>query len=164
MALGPFLSEQIPDSDFEAMVSLLCRNPDMVVGRASFDTVCAYLLGFDSARSNGPLLGFQPWLVMRVNGWNNMAWPGLVERIIPPVQPDPDTLRAEHRRIEALGNVLREFLTYRRENGLTKLFSDYATWLRRRSWYTGPLRDERHKAGKAKKRPPRPRRSDPERS
>jgi len=143
-SLGPMPNELIPDNDFEQLVLGVCRRPDMYVNPANFGTVCALLDGFDMARSGGPLLGFQPWLVMRRNGGKNLRWPGLIKLALPEEAVGGGEL-AEERRIEALGRLLGEFLAYRRANGLTKLFRDYSTWLLRRSWYTGPLREPKTK-------------------
>ena len=140
--LGPMPNELIDDPHFEQLVASLCRRPDMYVYPATFGTVCALLAGFDMARSGGPLLGFQPWLVMRRNGGNNLGWARLVELELPG-NAEGDGRTADERRIEALGCLIGEFLAYRRANGLTKLFRDYSTWLLRRSWYTGPLREHR---------------------
>jgi hypothetical protein len=136
-------NELIDDRDFAQLVTGICRHPDMYVVPANFGTVCSLLTGFDMARSGGPLLGLQPWLVMRRNDGNNLGWPGLVKLLLPE-KPEGGGEWTEELRIEALGRLLGEFLAYRRTNGLTKLFRDYSTWLLRRSWYTGPLRQ--HKA------------------
>jgi hypothetical protein len=135
-------NELIHDPQFEQLVAGMCRRPSMYVYPVSFGTVCAFLDGFDMARSGAPLLGFQPWLVMWANGGDNLDWPALVERQL---IGDFEGNRApdDEQRITALGSLLGEFLAYRRTNGLTKLFRDYSTWLLRRSWYTGPLREQR---------------------
>jgi hypothetical protein len=140
MALGPFRSEQVYDPQFEELVGSICVRPGMYVHPVSFGAVCAYLDGFDAARSGGPLMGLQPWLVVRANGGNNLHWTGLAQRQLPALPGDGE-LTAEERSIRALGRLLGEFFEYRRANGLTKVFRDYARWLLRRSWYTGPLRE-----------------------
>jgi hypothetical protein len=58
----------------------------------------------------------------------------------PEIQIDPLTPEDHERLIGRLGNLFDEFFKYRRENGVTKLFYDYACWLRRKRWYEGPLR------------------------
>jgi hypothetical protein len=100
---------------------------------------CAYLDGFNTARSGGPLLGFQQWLVVRANDGNNLHWSALARRLLP---DDPAGAESsdEERAVRALGRLLGEFLEYRRANGITKVFHEYTRWLLRRSWYTGPLR------------------------
>ncbi len=53
MASGPSRSEQIHDQDFEQLVANLCLRPGMYVVPVSYGAVCAYLDGFDAARSQG---------------------------------------------------------------------------------------------------------------
>ncbi len=139
MATEPFPTERIHDPQFEELVAGICARPSMYVSPATFGAVCAYIQGFDAARSGGPLTGLQQWLVVRANDGNNLAWPALAERLLP-VQLAERELSGEEPRISALGCLLSEFFEYRRDNGLTKLFHDYAKWLLRKSWYTGPLR------------------------
>lgn len=139
MALGPFPSEQVYDPQFEDLVATICRHPAMYVSPATFAGVCAYLCGFDAARSGGPLMGLHQWLVVRANDGNNLAWPGLAHRLLSADVIDAD-LPEDEWEIRALGRLLAEFFEFRRANGITKVFHDYARWLLRRSWYTGPLR------------------------
>ena len=139
MALGPFPSELVHDSQFEAMVAFLCERPDMFVGRTDYWQVCAYLLGFDAARNGGPLIGLQPWLVLKAGEGNNLAWPWLAHQLISRDAAHADRSEDEQD-IRSLGRLLAEFFEYRRANGLTKVFHEYAKWVRRRSWYTGPLK------------------------
>ncbi len=141
MALGPFPSEQVPADDFERLVINICAHPQMYVNPPTFGAVCAYLGGFDAARNGGPLVGLHPWLVVRLGDGNNLHWSGLVRRQLP-ADPDDAGLSDDERDIRALGRLLGEFFAYRQTNGLTKVFRDYARWLVRRSWYTGPLRSD----------------------
>jgi hypothetical protein len=141
MAFGPFASEQVYDPQFEELVEKIARHPDCFVIPANFSTVCAFIDGFDMARSSGPLMGLKPWLVMRVGDGNNLHWTGLAKRICSTMllgDGSPD----EESSIRELGKLLSEFLEYRRSNGLAKIFRDYSRWLLRRSWYTGPLREK----------------------
>jgi hypothetical protein len=142
MALGPFPNEQVHDPQFEQLVGHICARPQMYVHPKTFDSVCAYLSGFDSARNGGPLMGLHPWLVVRAGDGNNLHWPRLARRLLTADPGDAD-LSEEEREIRALGRLLAEFFEYRRANGITKVFHDYAKWLLRRSWYTGPLRQGR---------------------
>ncbi|MDB5311142.1 MAG: hypothetical protein JWO38_5344 [Gemmataceae bacterium] len=139
MTLGPFPSELVNDPQFDELVGRLCSHPQMYVNPVSFGAVCAYLDGFNAARNGGPLIGFQPWLVVRAKDGNNLHWQGLARRLLPTVADDV-ALPVEERAIRALGRLIAEYLEYRRTNGLTKVFNDYSRWLLRRSWYTGPLR------------------------
>ena len=139
MPSGPFPLEQVTDPQFEEMVGHICLRPSMYVNPATYGSVCAFIDGFNAGRSGGPLMGLQQWLVVRVNDGNNLHWSGLAQHALSPA-PDHTARTEEERSIRALGHLLGEFFEYRRANGLTKVFNDYARWLLRRSWYTGPLR------------------------
>ena len=139
MSLGPYPSEQMHDTEFEKLVEHLCVHPLMFVTPSTYGTVCAFLQGFDIARGRGPLLGLHPWLVVRAGDGNNRTWSGLAEQQLSLQKPDAEE-SSETQSIRALGRLLGEFFEYRRANGLTKIYYDYARWLLRRKWYTGPLR------------------------
>jgi hypothetical protein len=101
----------------------------MYVPQATFVGMCCFLDGFDTARDGGTLRGFREWMIVRLNGGNNLTWCGLASHLIPD-QGD------EKQRIAALGELIREFLRHERAVGLAQVFWDYGTWLQRRSWYT----------------------------
>ena len=54
MDTGLSPSEKVHDPQFEQLVGSLCTHPGMYVSPATFGSVCAYLDGFDAARSSGP--------------------------------------------------------------------------------------------------------------
>lgn len=139
MPTEPFPSELVYDPQFEQLVGQLCLYPGMYVSPATFGAVCAYLDGFNAARSGGPLVGLQQWLVVRANTGNSLHWSGLAQDLAADHPADAE-LKDEERAIRALGRLLAAFFDYRRENGVTKVFHEYARWLLRRSWYTGPIR------------------------
>ncbi|WP_162656993.1 hypothetical protein [Tuwongella immobilis] len=136
---GGFPSDWFQDPQFEQLVAQLCTHPGMYVAPVTFGAVCAYLDGFDTARNGGPLMGWQPWLVVRASVGNNLHWSELARRqaVADPADAElPDEVQA----IRALGRLLAEFFEYRQASRITKLFHDYAHWLLTQSWYTGPLR------------------------
>ena len=140
--MEPYPYELVHASDFEQLVGDICLRPGMMVYPVTFDTVCTYFDGFNAARNGGPLMGLQQWLIVRANGGNNLVWSALARQQL---SPDPANveLSDEEQAIRALGRLLAEFFEYRRSNGITKVFHEYAKWLLRRSWYTGPLRRQK---------------------
>jgi hypothetical protein len=130
--------------DFEALATNVCKRPGMYVGGESFAAVCVYLNGFDAGRDGGPLIGFHPWMVLRQDSGNNVAWEGLVlsEAFGGAAHPDLDRLSAEQNRqcTQKLGQLLAQFFEERRTRTVTAILHDYAKWLLRKKWYTGPLR------------------------
>jgi len=127
---------------FETLCSSICKRPGMYVGSANFDSVCAYLDGYDHAQSGASLRGFREWLVVRRDGGNNLVWWGLVLGEL-----DEDRMsrkgkysKEEHEAlIEGLGQLLAEFFAHRREVGLEGILYRYSQWLLSQSWYE-PLR------------------------
>jgi hypothetical protein len=111
--------------------------------------VCAYICGFDSARSGGPLIGLREWLVVRANDGDNLNWVGQSRRLLQRNPADAE-LSDEEQAIRALGRLFAEFFEYRRANGLTKVFDEYGRWLLRTKWYDGPLRRRVVKARRRK--------------
>lgn len=133
-----------PETEFERMVQFACSRPGMYIPQATFLGMCCFLDGFDYARDGGTLCGFREWMIVRLNGGNNLAWFGLASHLIPD-QGD------EKQRIAALGDLICEFLRHVRAVGLAQVFWDYQTWLKRQSWYT-PAARQKSKAKPAKKR------------
>jgi hypothetical protein len=118
----------------------------MYVGCADFSAVVAFLDGFNAARGGGPLLGFREWLVVKANTGNNLHWAGLVKLLNRP-RPAEGGEREEGFWIETLGRVIAEYLAFRAENGITKVYYDYGRWLVRHRWYRGPLRKQAENTG-----------------
>jgi hypothetical protein len=133
MTSQPFASELVSDAELERLIDALCKRPGMFVAEPSLSSVCAYIQGFDDSRWGGALVGFHQWLVVKHKGGNNVHWSGLVQSSL-------DVRTPENEAIAAFGELLMDFIKYRRSHGLTKIFHEYAKWLLRQGWYRGPLR------------------------
>ena len=120
-------------------VRLVCGRTSMYVGSESYEAVVAFLGGFDFARDGGPLGGFREWLVVRVDGGNNLVWEQLVLLAAFPEQAwaERGTFSDEANKsaIAALERLLLEFLAVREESGLRRIYLDHENWLRRQDWY-----------------------------
>jgi hypothetical protein len=131
-------------TDFETLALAVCKRPGMYVGCGSYAAVSAFLEGFDRARDGGPLAGLHPWMVLRSNGGNNVAWSMLVLVEALGTLPGPDcaALSDEEnaRCIAKLADILATFFEERQRRSVTAIQHDYAKWLLRRKWYRGPLR------------------------
>lgn len=130
-------------SEIERLASAICQRPGMYVGREKFIAVCAFLSGFDAARDGGPLDGFHPWMVLRRHAGNNQSWESLVLQELGAQYAEAATFSAaqDRKSITKLGALLQEFFDERRRRTATAIHHDYAKWLRRQKWYSGPLRD-----------------------
>jgi hypothetical protein len=99
------------------------ERPGMFVGRPSFQTLTAFLLGYDqsAARHGTPgLVGWPEWLVARRGKECNHAWPGQVLHLaLPDGWGDSGNLSPEDdaRAVEVLFCLLEEFLARREAVG-----------------------------------------------
>lgn len=127
----------------------VCRRPGMYVGYATFDNVCAYISGYDTARDGGPLAGLREWLIQRVNCGTDLGWARLAQMhlgIDDNLLPHSENSRAQgallprhvqDQAIAQLGQLLEEFFAYREKYRLETIFYEYGEWLQ--SSYNMPL-------------------------
>ncbi|MEM6257878.1 MAG: hypothetical protein AAF711_10295 [Planctomycetota bacterium] len=136
--MGPYTTELVHAREFEETVALLLKRSGMYVQHENYHAVTAFILGMDQ----GELIGLHQWLVVKLDGFNNIRWdasiPELSVKSIWPINSEEDHQKA----IKLLGATLSEFFEYRRKVGLTKIFYDYANWLLKQDWYDGPLREQ----------------------
>ena len=78
---------------------------------------------------------------MRANGGLSQHWAGLIGQVVRP-NKDEETLTEEERKIRQLGRIMSEYFEYRKSNGITKVYHEFAKWLLRKKWYEGPLRQK----------------------
>jgi hypothetical protein len=114
------------------LIRHVCKRPGIYVGPGTLPGVCAYLVGLDTA--TGCLTGFREWLIPRVDGGNDLAWPGLVDRLLGSEDVNQD------QRLARLGELIAEFYEFTREHGgsrgdLTRVYVRYHAWLLNRPWY-----------------------------
>jgi hypothetical protein len=127
----PHRYDTIHDADFEDMVDHMCRRPSMWVTDRTIGAVCAYLNGYDQARSGAPLFGLHQWLVVRTDAQNNIWWEATARQNLPEVDDSVD-FEKDHRDIAALGRLLAEFFADRRTLGLAKILRAHEELLERR--------------------------------
>ncbi len=111
----------------------------MFLPAAEYDVVVAYLLGFDAATGGGAPAGLREWPTTRLQGGNNLAWFGLVLRLM---EQRASTRResskpGEQERVEFLFETLEAFFKERASpGGLRAIYVQYDAWLRSQNWYT----------------------------
>lgn len=114
------------------------KRPGMFLTPICYDTAAAFVLGYDEGVQLGLLTGFREWLVLKADGGNNFAWPGLVRLLIERngLGNSSDSRRDEAE-VEFLFAMIDEFLAERYEvDGLRRIFLKYDAWVRRQEWYT----------------------------
>jgi hypothetical protein len=52
----------------------LCEKPRMLFHAPRYDSVCAYILGYDTATGGLALEGFHGWLLVRGPSYGNVPW------------------------------------------------------------------------------------------
>jgi hypothetical protein len=108
-----------------------CNKPLMYVQAARYDTVCAFIDGYDMAMQGGPLAGFREWLLTGTERWNNLPWWALVRcRVNPSVDVEQPLADAEHTvLLTALSSALEAFATAVNQGGMVRILCDYSDWL-----------------------------------
>ncbi|AGC49076.1 hypothetical protein MYSTI_07804 [Myxococcus stipitatus DSM 14675] len=108
-----------------------------------YETLVAYVLGFDAATGGGALTGFREWLITRVRDGNNLDWPMLLDMLR--AQRAASTVEAreerEKERVDFLCDSLRAFFEVQQSpDGLRTIYVDYEAWLGEQEWYDPPTR------------------------
>jgi len=136
MPNSPSRSELV-DTALEKLVASMCQRPGMFVNPTTLGTVCAFIDGYNEAQAGGPLMGLHQWLVLQRKTGNNVHWTGNLHALVRERVIETATEEVE---IAEAGRLLQAFFDERSQNGLTKIFHEFAKWQLRRSWYEGPLR------------------------
>jgi len=108
------------------------KYPGMWFHPVTFETAAAFIQGFDAALSEGLLVGFREWLIVRLNGPNDLTWPPMVLMAL----EDPRADSTPQLLVERMFAILDEFVQARKSGGLRPIFLGYEAWLNRQSWYT----------------------------
>lgn len=107
--------------------------PGMYLRVNTFDVVVSFIDGYNAAVSGGLLVGLREWLIVRVDGANNLAWPEIILFALGEsgVRADQAAL------INGLFNILEEFMAEREgPDGLRRIYVAYEKWLGHQEWYT----------------------------
>jgi len=118
----------------------MMRRPGMYFSPVEFDSVIAFLQGFNLACHGGALLGFREWLVVRLGNGNNLCWSALVLELAFPEAENPreQLLQTDGQKqaVRVLFSLLNEFMeTISKPVGHREIFLRYQTWLMRQDWY-----------------------------
>jgi hypothetical protein len=96
----------------------------------SYASMTAFVLGADAATSGSILTGFREWLVVRLDGGNNLAWTALVRDLTPSGFVRSSSVENEASSVATLFDLLDEFMDQRdRVDGLLRIFNAYQSWL-----------------------------------
>jgi hypothetical protein len=119
--------------DYGALFRDVAQHTGMYLRGESYDEVVAFLLGCDAGNDWGLLAGFREWLVVKLDGPENLAWGVLVlDQVCPGDRPlTPDENRTA---IAALIGFGTEFMEARKQrDGLARIFEQHHQLLQRRA-------------------------------
>ena len=118
------------------------RHPGMYLHDRTFGEAYAFVLGCDAGNDYCLLDGFREWLIVKVDGYNNLAWSALVLHVAFPGHPNPQEAwreSEENNRVafDALFSLLDEFFVAKgpRHEGLKEIYCRYQSWLEKQDWY-----------------------------
>jgi excisionase family DNA binding protein len=129
-------------ANFRDLFQSVRRRPGMYLLRPdSFDDLVSYVNGVDAGSSGALLAGFYEFLLLRLGEQDNLAWPGLVERIaFPGGVPRPRSTADEGVAVAALFDLLDEFLAeVRGTHERRRLFHEYVVWAIQQPGYSADL-------------------------
>jgi len=108
-----------------------CRQPGLFVQSGRYETVCAYIDGYDSALHGASLVGFRHWLLSEGDEWTNLPWWAVVRRnVFPNADPAAELSETESdEALAALAKYLESYLEYRKSGGLEAVFQKYLKWI-----------------------------------
>lgn len=109
----------------------ICHQPLLVVQSVRYETVCAYIDGYDSALHGGLLVGFRHWLLSCDSERTNLPWWALVRRrVFVGVSPDAPLSEADSQlALAELASCLDMFMQCVITGGLESVFDRYNKWL-----------------------------------
>jgi hypothetical protein len=114
------------------------RRPSIYVGEARYRTVAAFVEGYDQACHHGVLVGFNEWLLVRLNDacLTNLVWWALVCQAAFPKARDSQTdatadAASERRAIDVLFQLVAEFSEIRNRDGLSNIYAAHEKWRRK---------------------------------
>lgn len=120
-------------------IDFFFKRTGMFIHPANFETICAFLSGYDAALGGSLLDGFGEWLIPQLDGYNNLGWEGLVlEMCFPEGNARKRLSNSKHneRAVKRLIELVTEYYKQRAaSNGKRKIYVIYELWLRKQGWY-----------------------------
>ena len=99
-----------------------------------FDTVWAFIDGYDMARGGEPLRGFRQWLCLARQDFTNAPWFVLIRERVYSGHTDYSWTPSDDEHGPLIAETLRrlqEFKAARDAAGIDKILDDYASWEKR---------------------------------
>jgi hypothetical protein len=115
----------------------------MYLSNVSYETVVAFVEGYDLALHGGFLVGFREWLIVKFDDGNNLSWSALVLSLMGLVgerSPAPAEVKSAEGQSAAIAFLFDTLDRFRDEreapSGLRRIYRNYENWLTRQDWYS----------------------------
>ena len=131
-------------NEWITFVDSLTTRPEMFVGLADYDFVTTFICGYNYACDGAFLAGFKEWLAMRYGHVSNVAWYAVIrfETIGDTDKQGASDDTNDQVLLNALRELLTEFMRHREAIGLRNVLYDHGVWLRQFEWFNENV--ERH--------------------
>lgn len=117
------------------VIAGLRDRPGMFVTTTSYDTVVAFLTGYDMALLGGLLFGFREWMIVRLESGNNLCWSGLIDVAAEAAHGSSLAAIDDGTRRQVLFDSLAQFFAERDDrDGVRTIFRRYEAWLATQPW------------------------------
>ncbi|MGK8524602.1 hypothetical protein ACRS6B_25020 [Nocardia asteroides] len=129
--------------DYRELLRNVSARPGMYFAGSElgYDKLVAFITGVDIGSQGSMLAGFREFLILKLDGGDNLAWFGLVIRICVPAAARPLGGDDEKAAVDGLFDLLDEFLAETADHhARTRIYHEYFRWLQRQSWYSDPER------------------------
>lgn len=128
-----FENEPMTIDNIDLFISV-CEKPGICVQSNRYETVCAFIDGYDRALQGAPLIGFRQWLLSESNEWNNLPWDYIVRTLRYPDR-NPTGLLSEAESSLLLSDLVSHLMNYQelRNKGLELVYQKHINWLISRS-------------------------------
>jgi hypothetical protein len=106
-------------------------------GGLDFDTLVAFVVGFDLGTHGRLLEGFREYLILRLGEESSLGWPGLAIAVsAPQAAPRPTTPDDDHQAAVGLFDLLDEYLAeFPEDRSRSRLIHEYFIWKQHLSFF-----------------------------
>jgi excisionase family DNA binding protein len=101
----------------------------------SYDQLVAFVIGLELGNQPGPLDGFREFLVLKMDGGNNLVWSALAVRLSVPDASYPLGPAEDKAAVDGLFDLLDEFLAETGGLGARQIYREHFLWLQQQTWY-----------------------------
>ncbi|MET9029356.1 hypothetical protein ABZW96_27625 [Nocardia sp. NPDC004168] len=124
--------------DYREVLRDVRSRPGMFFGRSElgYDKLVAFITGLDIGSQDSMLTGFREFLILKLDGGDNLVWSGLVVELCVPAADRPLSGDDEQAAVDGLFDLLDEFLAETSDpRARSRIYHEYFLRLQRQCWY-----------------------------